>query len=456
MFLFFFIAYYATGVAGLLVVAVSTVITFSRIWDGITDPMIGYLIDKTRSKVGKFRPYMILGNIILAGTSAIMLFTTHLIPENFRLIYFILIYLLYIIGYTFQTACTKAAQTVLTNDPKQRPMFTLFDAIYNTILFIAGQAFVASVLVPRNDGFTLSFFREAWLIVFFMSGIFTILAVISIWNKDVEENWGIDKAVKLGVKDYLKIIKGNRPLQMLIISASTDKLANLTQRNAITIVIIYGILMGNYALSGSLMIITAIPTILITFLGINYAKKLGIKKAYVLATQLSLVLIGVLLAFMNIVDLTTISLKPVSGTAIGFLVIWSLLAGVVAIGGNIVIPMIADCADYEVYRSGQFVPGMLGTIFSFIDKIISSLSTAFIGFMVAIIGFKDALPTVDTPVSPELKFMGLLFFIGVPVIGWGASLIAMKFYDLDGDKMKEVQQAIHDRKESGEKPEFAE
>jgi len=51
MFLFFFIAYYATGVAGLLVVAVSTVITFSRIWDGVTDPIIGYLIDKTRSKI---------------------------------------------------------------------------------------------------------------------------------------------------------------------------------------------------------------------------------------------------------------------------------------------------------------------------------------------------------------------------------------------------------------------
>jgi len=131
------------------------------------------------------------------------------------------------------------------------------------------------------------------------------------------------------------------------------------------------------------------------------------------------------------------------------------LAGVVAIGGNIVIPMIADCADYEVYRSGQFVPGLLGTIFSFVDKMISSLSTAFIGFMVAIIGFKDALPTVDTPVSPELKFMGLLFFIGVPVFGWVASLIAMKFYYLDGNKMKEVQHAIHDRKESGEKAEFA-
>lgn len=66
---FIFIAYYATGVAGLLVVAVSAIITFSRVWDGFTDPIIGYFIDKTESKFGKFRPFMIIGNVILAITS---------------------------------------------------------------------------------------------------------------------------------------------------------------------------------------------------------------------------------------------------------------------------------------------------------------------------------------------------------------------------------------------------
>ncbi len=65
---------------------------------------------------------------------------------------------------------------------------------------------------------------------------------------------------------------------MLIVAASTDKLASLTMRNSVVLVIIYGILMGNYELSGKLQMITAIPTILITFWGIGYAKKLGIKK----------------------------------------------------------------------------------------------------------------------------------------------------------------------------------
>jgi Na+/melibiose symporter-like transporter len=108
MFAFMFVMYYATGIAGLVVVAVSSIMTAMRIWDGITDPIIGYWIDRTESRFGKFRPFMFFGNIILAITTIILFATTHLIPKDFRLLYFIAIYALYIIGYTFQTACTKA------------------------------------------------------------------------------------------------------------------------------------------------------------------------------------------------------------------------------------------------------------------------------------------------------------------------------------------------------------
>lgn len=446
MFLFMFIAYYATGIAGLLVVVVSTILTFSRIWDGVTDPIIGFFIDKTETALGKFRPFMVLGNAILLGLSALLLFTTHLMPDGIRLVYFILLYALYIIGYTFQTACTKAAQTVLTNNPKQRPVFTLFDGIFNTALFIGGQVYVSNYLVPRHGGFNLAFFSEFWVSVAILSAVFTALSVISIWHKDIRENWGTNP-VKTRFRDYWPIIRGNRPLQMLLISASTDKLANLTKSNATTTIIIFGILMGNYALSGKLMLITALPTIAITYLGIGFAKRMGLKKAYVLATWLSIALSVVLFLFMRLTDLTTLSIAPVNGQTFLFLSLLSLLGGVVAVGGNIVIPMIADCADYENSVSGRYIPGMIGTIFSFIDKLISSLATALIGFLVATIGFKEALPTVDTPATPALFWMGMFFYIGMPILGWVASLVAMRFYSLDDVKMQDVQKQIHDRKE---------
>lgn len=288
MFVFMFISYYATGIAGLLVVAVSTILTAMRIFDGITDPIIGYIIDKTKSKFGKFRPFMLIGNIILAISAVIIFKTTHLVPQSFRLIYFIVIYVIYIIGYTFQTATTKSAQTVLTNDPKQRPLFTLFDAIYNSVLFIGMQMLISTVLVPKFGGFTQDLFDTLLIIAIPTSLVFTLMAIASIWKKDVEANWGTGEVKKLKAKDYLPVIKGNRPLQMLIIAASTDKLANSTKSNAVTTVILFGILIANYSLSGTIGLISVVPTILITLVGIQYARKVGIKKAYVGATWISI------------------------------------------------------------------------------------------------------------------------------------------------------------------------
>src|SRR5690554_3997597 len=80
MFFMMFISYYATGIAGIMVVAVTTIMTAMRIFDGITDPIIGFIIDKTESRLGKFRPYMVLGNVILALSTFLMHKTTHLMP----------------------------------------------------------------------------------------------------------------------------------------------------------------------------------------------------------------------------------------------------------------------------------------------------------------------------------------------------------------------------------------
>ena len=447
MFFMMFVSYYATGVAGLLVVAVTTIMTAMRIFDGFTDPVIGFIIDRTESRIGKFRPYMILGNVILAVSVILLHTTTHYIPQSVRLLYFILIYSLYIIGYTFQTACTKAAQTVLTNDPKQRPLFTLFDGIYNTVIFTLGQYLVSGVLIPRHGGFTSAFFREMMTAVILISGIFTLLSVISIWKKDVKENWGVPSDLKIRFRDYIPIIKGNKPLQMLTIAASADKLAATVKQNSVTVIMLYGILFGNYALSGTMGLIMTPLTILLTFVGIGYARKLGQKKAYVASTWISIAFGVLLLLFFVTADLRSISLTALNLSTILFIGLMVLQNGAISIGSNIVIPMIADCADYQTYKTGQYIPGMMGTIFSFVDKLVSSFSASIIGIMVALIGFRDTLPTADTPLTGPVFWMTMFFFIGVPVLGWLTALVAMRFYELDGKKMEEIQQAIHDKKE---------
>ena len=141
---------------------------------------------------------------------------------------FILINAIYYIGYTFQCVVTKSAQTCVTNDPKQRPLFTVFDAIYNMILFTGGQVFVSSYLAPKYHGLgkDIAMFHEFWAIVALVSALFTAIAVISIWPKDRREYFGTGKAQKITFKDYFEVIKNNKAIQMLVVSASTDKLGS--------------------------------------------------------------------------------------------------------------------------------------------------------------------------------------------------------------------------------------
>ena len=63
-----YVSYYANGIAGLSVVVISFILTGMRIFDGVTDPVIGYVIDKTNGRFGKFRPFMISGYVLLAGS----------------------------------------------------------------------------------------------------------------------------------------------------------------------------------------------------------------------------------------------------------------------------------------------------------------------------------------------------------------------------------------------------
>ena len=444
-----YISMYATGVAGLLVTLVGFILTAMRIFDGITDPIVGFLIDKTDGKFGKFRPFIVIGNIILGVMTYVIYTTVHKVPENIRLIYFIGCYAIYIIGYTCQTACTKAGQACMTSNPAKRPKFGLFDAIYNAVLFNGMQIFISSYLVPKHGGFgAIGLYHELITYVIIGSAILTALAVFGIWTKDRTEFFGLgDKAEKVKFKDYLSVLKGNRALQMLIVAASTDKIAMSVAGNATVTVMLFGIIMGDYSLAGTIGTIVLIPNILITMAGTKYAQKLGQKKALVVGTWAAIISYTALVALLVFGDPTQISLKNISVMTVAFIAIYIVARGAVGVSGAFVIPMISDCADYETYLSGRFVPGMMGTLFSFVDKMISSLATTIIAFAVAAIGFTDRMPDVTDPSNPQMFWMTMFLFAGMPMLGWIASIIAMKFYPLDKEKMEEVQAHIKELKQ---------
>ena len=219
----------------------SIMVTVMRVCDAVTDPIIGAMMDRTSTRIGKFRPFMIIGSAIMA-VSVIMLYVLlPLIPESMmalRYIGFTAVYFIWVIGYTFQTSCTRAGQTVLTNDPNQRPMFTIFNTI-GSMLGMGVMQFLIPLVKAMYDvkdeaGVLISsgyanpaLYRIIAPIGIAVSVLLTILAIIGIAEKDRPEYYGIGGAKQEKVKfsEYAQIIKENKPMQRLMVAGAGCKLA---------------------------------------------------------------------------------------------------------------------------------------------------------------------------------------------------------------------------------------
>ena len=132
---------------------------------------------------------------------------------------------------------------------------------------------------------------------------------------------------------------------------------------------------------------------------------------------------------------------------IAFLLLFGIGYGAYYSTADMPIPMVADCADYETYRSGKFIPGIMGTLFSLVDKLVSSLSSTVVAIAVGFIGYKG-LPTKATPYMDGMNWVVIALFCLVPMAAWAATLLAMRGYELDGRKVKIVQKVNAARKEA--------
>ena len=111
LFVMNFITYLGAGYYGLLATTVAMIATASRIFDAITDPIIAFIVERTDGKFGRYRPTMILGWII----SAISILGMYFFCVGASPIVFILIYAVYVIGYSFMMTSQGGARVAFTN-----------------------------------------------------------------------------------------------------------------------------------------------------------------------------------------------------------------------------------------------------------------------------------------------------------------------------------------------------
>ncbi len=396
-----YIATFGSKVLALSMIFASVMVTGMRLFDAITDPIIGALMDRTNGKFGKFRPFMVIGNLIMAVSILVLYCLTPLIPASMewaRYVAFVALYAIWVIGYTFQTSCTRSGQTVLTNDPKQRPLFTIFNTV-GSLLGMGAMQFFAPILAKNYEGGYASagFFRTLAPVGIVISIALTILAVIGIWEKDQPKYFGIggQKTEKIKVAEYVAIIKGNNPMQRLMVAGAGCKLALSIATNTTVLCMLYGCMMGNYdGLYLPMMVLGYVFSVPFFLLTVRTSQKKGQKASlmrYVSVALICYIGVLVLLLLWGKGDAFTLSLMSDGKVSINvytilFIALFGIGYGAYYATADMPIPMVADCSDYETYISGKYIPGIMGTLFSLVDKLVSSLSATVVGVAVSFIG----------------------------------------------------------------------
>ncbi len=457
-----YIATFGNAVLGIGLMFASMMITVMRVFDAITDPIIGALMDRTNGKFGKFRPYMILGNAIMAVSVFILYCITPMIPASsmwLRYVAFVGLYMVWVIGYTFQTSVTRSAQPVLTNDPQQRPMFTIFNVVAS-MLGMGLMQVLAPVLGSATGGYkTAAFFSTFAPVGIVVSILLTVLAVIGIWEKDNSKYFGIGGGEQENIKvsEYIAIIKANKPLQRLMIAGGGCKLALGIAGNTTVLCMLYGCMMGNYdGLYLPAMVLGYVFSVPFFLLTMKTSQKEGQKASLVKFVSVALIcyvgVLVILLLWRQGDPAWNLSILGENGLSLNlytilFILFFGLGYGAYYSTADMPIPMVADCADYETYRSGKFIPGIMGTLFSLVDKLVSSLSATVVAIALSFIGI-DTLPDQYTAYAPGMNWVVIVLFCVIPMLAWAATLWAMKGYELSGEKMKEIQEINTKRKEA--------
>ncbi len=446
-------ASYAASIGfGITTAVVGVILTCTRILDGITDPMLAFIYDRVNTRFGKIRILIIVGFLIEA--LALLAMYNWAAGKGFGTVVFILCYVVYVIGYTIANMTALTINPLISNDPKQRPTISVWSTALNYIIPMVLSIVLNVVLLPKFGGtYNLEFLRAACNICLAIAAVGVVLVCIGVSEYDKPENFSglTTKKEKLNVKDMAEVIKNNRPLQCYIVAAASDKIAQQTAAQAVIGTMMNGIIIGDMGLGTMITVIGTIPSIIFAIIGAKYAGKHGSQMTIVTWTRICIVISVVMWAFLIIIDPSKIAQM---GLITGIYVLLTLAKN----GANMCVTtastaFMSDIIDYELDRSGRYIPAVITGTYSLIDKLVSSFSAVMATGAVALIGYTTTMPQPGDALTPGIFWVTMIVMFGLPILGWICTLVAMKFCHLTKADMVEVQKRIAAKKAAAQQEE---
>ena len=401
----FWLLFFYTDVYGISAAAAGTIMMIARFWDMAIDPIIGIVSDRTNTRWGKFRPYILFGAIPYA-VLAILTFTTPDFGEVGKIIYAGATYVLLMTAYAFINLPYSALGAVMSADTYER-------AGLNTYRFIAG--FIGQFVVTGLALTLANYFgggdkaQGFQYTVFLFAGLSLVFFFITF--KTTKERVQPPKEQKNSVKaDFGNLFK-NRAWVILAIVGIVSFIMFAMQNAAIAYYFKYYLGREDnvqlFNVLGTVALIVALP------LSKPLAKRFGNKNVFIGSSLIS-GLFFMLIYLPGVTDLTTIY-------------VFNIIAKMAyAPAVPLLWTMIADSADYGEWKSGRRATGLYFSAAVFAQKAGWGIGAAIAGWILSISNF---MPNVEQT-SEAITGIKLLVSV-IPGILYMSCAIFMIFYNID-------------------------
>ncbi len=416
-----FLLYYYTDVFGISAAAVGTLFFVSKLWDAFNDPLMGIISDRTRSRFGKFRPYL-LWVAVPYGLMGYLMFANPDLGESGKLVYAWVTYTLMMMIYTAINVPYSALMGVMTPSSRERTVLSS----YRFVCAFGGGLLISMLVRPLINYFGAGDEAKGFSTTM---ALFAILSVALFWYtfSTTRERVKTPDDHKSNLKQDLKFLVSNRPWIVLFFAAIFT-LANVAVKNAVT-VHFFKYYVGD---DGSSVFLFMDRTTLFLSAGM-LAMILGVASTKFFIQRFEKKSLMIWLSLLNAASMAIIFMIPPDQY-------WTMMAvnivGMYLVGPTpaLVWSMYADVADYGEWKYGRRTTGLVFSAAQFAQKFGLTIGAGLSGWLLALVGF------VANVEQTETSLLGIrVMFTLLPACFATANAFVLIFYRLSDRQVEQIE-----------------
>nr|WP_315156507.1 MFS transporter [uncultured Flavobacterium sp.] len=430
-----YLMFFYTDVFGLAPAVVGTMFLITRIWDSCFDPLVGIIADRTKSRWGKFRPYL-LWTAIPFAIIGVLTFYTPDFDEKGKIIYAYVTYSLMMMIYSIINVPYASLLGVMSGDRKERTTLSS----YRMVFAFGGSLLALWLIEPLVNHFGGNLnSKMGWLYTIIVFGMITTVFFWGCFFLTKERVQPINDE-KPNLKEDLNDLLKNRPWWILLGAGIGALIFNSIRDGAAvyyfkyyvssTVSYSFNILGENFAMTPTTLylVLGQAANIIGVIAATPIANKIGKKKTFFGAMALAAIL-SVIFYYLGKEDVMLIMI---------FQVLISICAGCIF---PLIWSMYADSADYSEWKQGRRATGLIFSASSMSQKFGWTIGGAATGWLLGYFGFQANVAQTLTAQTGIQLMLSIL-----PAIAAAISVLFIIFYPLSEEKLQAIEDDLNDKR----------